>query len=196
MTTKYYTGVTSVPLVTALPRGDNKFSAFSNKDVPVAADVALIEDSADSGAKKKIVISNFTSGGSVFGTATASAGKDGLETTTSGSWTTYSFSSAFSLTGPGKFMVFFRSTLWCPAYAAMAFKIINYTTTTDLYVEDAVANSSSVWGEGTSPGTQTSGFFIVTLTDATPNEYRFQYHAISGNSAGLAGTRMYGFRIE
>jgi len=46
-----------------LTRGANDFSAFTEKATPVSTDLVLIEDSAASGAKKKVQVGNLPGGG-------------------------------------------------------------------------------------------------------------------------------------
>lgn len=198
MTTKYYASTTAVPMATSLPRVGATFTATTEKTTVVDADEILMEDSEASGAKKRFLISNFLTGGKVFCTQQGYASKDGLETTTSGSWQTYSMSTPFTLTGPGKFLVLYRATVWGPSPTndGMGVKVINYTTSTDLIICNAEANSNALWVENVSPGQVTHGLFIVTIGNGVTHEFRLQYRSIVGNTMGLDGGRLFGFRLE
>jgi hypothetical protein len=62
----------------------NEYSTLPEKTVPVGADIFAIEDSADSGAKKKVQIGNLPQ--PVFGTEISLASSDSESTTTSSNY--------------------------------------------------------------------------------------------------------------
>lgn len=196
MTTKYYIGTTLVPMTTALPRVANNFTGVTEKVTVVDADEILVEDSAASGVKKRVPSSNFLYGGGVFCTQQEFEYIDPTQTTTSQSWQTYNMGSPFTLTGPGKFMVSFRALLYSTPETndGIGFKIINYTTSTDIMVAEN-PGSSGLW-VSPSENHVTNGFFTCTLADGVTNEYRMQFRAQSANTVGLGQGRLFGFRIE
>jgi len=61
--TKAQVSLTNVTDDAQLKRAASDFSTFTEKTTPVAADIVLIEDSADSNNKKKVLMSNMLGGG-------------------------------------------------------------------------------------------------------------------------------------
>jgi hypothetical protein len=89
--TKTQVGLSDVTNDAQLKRAALDFATFTEKVTPVSADILLIEDSAASGAKKKVQVGNLPGGGTppVFGTEFQQSSKDGTESSTGPGWKQY-----------------------------------------------------------------------------------------------------------
>ena len=162
---------------------NGEVNAITEKVTPVDDDVLILEDSAASYAKKKVKISSLP-GGSVFGTEYESAVSEGESTTTS-----LTYVPKLSHTTPtlpaGDYLIQWNWEIKTTNGAKAVLARVELDDTTELAEDGSLL---TIFDE-------TSGFAVVTLTNAT-HQIDIDFKVVSGATATLRRARLTIWRLS
>lgn len=171
------------------PYTNDELSQLPEKTTLASADLLLIEDSAASGAKKKVQAANVTSAGSVFGRDYQVVVSEGNSNTTSATWQDKVTLTTGALTGT------YRVDFYCEVNAATNNKnsqvrLYNVTDATELCWDENKSVANALYRA-------ISGFCDSLVFTGAAKTFKVQYNSPDGaTTVNIRRTRLEIWRVS